>query len=72
MSPQALDGFLLIVSNEGFILYSSDSISDYLGLRQVIISYFLGCNFVFVENDLYLYFNILIIIFVFLANYRWT
>ena len=33
--PQALDGFLLIVSSEGFILYSSDSISDYLGLRQV-------------------------------------
>ena len=33
--PQALDGFMMIVSREGRILYVSESIANYLGLRQV-------------------------------------
>ena len=32
---QALDGFLLVVSRDGRILYVSESIANYLGLRQV-------------------------------------
>jgi PAS domain-containing protein len=32
---QALDGFMLVISSDGRILYTSESISTYLGLRQV-------------------------------------
>ncbi|XP_019850799.1 PREDICTED: single-minded homolog 2-like [Amphimedon queenslandica] len=32
---QALDGFLMMVSKDGRVLYATDSISQYLGLRQV-------------------------------------
>jgi len=32
---QALDGFLMVVSRDGRILYVSESIANYLGLRQV-------------------------------------
>lgn len=32
---QALDGFLLVISKDGRILYTSESIAGYLGLRQV-------------------------------------
>ena len=32
---QALDGFLLVLDNEGTILYASDSITNIVGLTQV-------------------------------------
>ena len=32
---QAMDGFLMVISRDGRILFSSESISNYLGLRQV-------------------------------------
>jgi hypothetical protein len=32
---QALDGFLMMVSKDGRILYATESISQYLGLRQI-------------------------------------
>lgn len=35
VSVQALDGFMLVISSDGRILYTSESISNYLGLRQV-------------------------------------
>lgn len=35
LSHQALDGFLMVISREGRILYVSESISHFLGLRQV-------------------------------------
>ena len=38
---QALDGFMMIVSREGRILYVSESIANYLGLRQVYKNYIL-------------------------------
>ena len=34
-SLQALDGFLMVVSRDGRVLFSSESIANYLGLRQV-------------------------------------
>ena len=34
---QALDGFMMMVSRDGRILYTTDSISQFLGLRQVSI-----------------------------------
>ncbi len=35
---QALDGFMMMISRDGRILYTSESIANYLGLRQVIYS----------------------------------
>ena len=32
---QALDGFMMMLSRDGRILYATDSISQFLGLRQV-------------------------------------
>ena len=32
---QALDGFMLLVSKDGKVLFTSESIAQYLGLRQV-------------------------------------
>ncbi len=32
---QALDGFLIVLDSDGFILYVSDSITDVVGLTQV-------------------------------------
>lgn len=37
-ASQALDGFLLVISREGKLLYVSESIAQYLGLKQVRIS----------------------------------
>lgn len=34
---QALDGFLLVISREGRLLYVSESIAQYLGLKQVAV-----------------------------------
>jgi PAS domain-containing protein len=32
---KALDGFLLVISNEGLITFASESVADHLGLREV-------------------------------------
>ena len=37
---QALDGFLMVVSQDGRVLFSSESIANYLGLRQVCLTHF--------------------------------
>lgn len=34
--PKALEGFLLVLSKEGDIVFLSDNVSRYLGLSQVI------------------------------------
>lgn len=36
---QTLDGFLLILSNDGDITYVTDNISDHLGLAKVSLSF---------------------------------
>jgi len=33
---QSLDGFMLVLSNDGRVLYVSETVSVYLGLSQVI------------------------------------
>lgn len=35
---KALDGFVVILSNEGDLIYISESVSKYLGIQQVIIT----------------------------------
>lgn len=34
MAMQALDGFLLVLSNDGDIIYVSENIHDYVGIQQ--------------------------------------
>lgn len=34
---KALDGFMLVLSNNGDMIYLSENVSDYLGISQVCI-----------------------------------
>lgn len=35
MAMQALDGFLVVLSTDGDIIYVSENINDYIGIQQV-------------------------------------
>ena len=35
LPPQALDGFVMVFAADGRVLYTSETIAQYLGLRQV-------------------------------------
>lgn len=37
---KALDGFLLILSNDGDVIYVSENIQEYIGIQQVCITYY--------------------------------
>lgn len=40
MAMQALDGFLLVLSNDGDIIYVSENIHDYIGIQQASFDFF--------------------------------
>lgn len=50
LALQAMDGFLLVLSNDGDVTFVSENINDILGLSKVIYSKFLMAQFALNDN----------------------
>lgn len=60
---KALDGFLLVLSEEGDITYVSENVTDLLGLQQVrdAHSLVLGLNWRMIDGSLWMFFYIIML-----------